>query len=124
LASTFSALAVSLTVIGLYGVLAFTVARRTGEIGVRIALGARQSQVLREVLLEASRTVALGIVIGLPVAWMASRLISSMLFGVTAHDPVTAVASVAVLACAALIAAFLPARRAARVDPLVAIRCE
>jgi predicted permease len=124
LASTFSALALSLAVVGLYGVLAFSVARRTGEIGVRIALGARQSQVLREILREAGRMVGFGIVIGIPIAWMASRLISSMLFGVTAHDPVTAVASMAVLACAAFIAAFLPARRAARVDPLVAIRCE
>jgi predicted permease len=124
LARTFSALALSLAVVGLYGVLAFSVARRTGEIGVRIALGARQSQVLREILREAGRMVGFGIVIGIPIAWMASRLISSMLFGVTAHDPVTAVASMAVLACAAFIAAFLPARRAARVDPLVAIRCE
>jgi predicted permease len=124
LASTFSALALSLAVVGLYGVLAFSVARRTGEIGIRIALGARQSQVLREILREAGRMVGFGIVIGIPIAWMASRLISSMLFGVTAHDPVTAVTSIAVLACAAFIAAFLPARRAARVDPLVAIRCE
>jgi putative ABC transport system permease protein len=65
-----------------------------------------------------------GILIGLPIAWMASRVISSMLFGVTAHDPVTAVASIAVLTCAAFIAAFLPASRATRIDPLVAIRCE
>jgi macrolide transport system ATP-binding/permease protein len=77
-----------LAVVGLYGVLAFSVARRTGEIGVRIALGARQSQVLREILLEAGRMVALGIVIGLPIAWMASTLVSTMFFGVTAHDPV------------------------------------
>jgi putative ABC transport system permease protein len=124
LASTFGVLALSLAVIGLYGVLAFNVARRTGEIGVRIALGARQSQVLGEILHEAGRMVALGIVIGLPIAWMASRLVSSMLFGVTAHDPVTTAVSIAVLACAAFVAAFLPARRAAGVDPLVAIRCE
>jgi ABC-type antimicrobial peptide transport system permease subunit len=124
LASTFGVLALSLAVVGLYGVLSFNVARRTGEIGVRIALGARQSQVLREILHEAGRMVALGIAIGLPIAWTASRFVSSMLFGVTAHDPVTSVVSIAVLACAACVAAFLPARRAARVDPLVAIRCE
>ncbi len=124
LASTFGVLALSLAVVGLYGILAFNVARRTGEIGLRIALGARQSQVLGEILHEASRMVTLGIVIGLPIAWMASRLVSSMLFGVTAHDPVTTVVSIAVLACAAFVAAFLPARRAARVDPLVAIRCD
>jgi putative ABC transport system permease protein len=124
LASTFGVVALSLAVVGLYGVLAFNVARRTGEIGVRIALGARQSQVLGEILHEAGRMVALGIVIGLPIAWMASRVVSSMLFGVTAHDAVTTVVSIAVLACAAFVAAFLPARRAARVDPLVAIRCE
>jgi predicted permease len=124
LANIFGVLALSLAVVGLYGVLAFSVARRTAEIGVRIALGARQSQVLREILGEAGRMVWFGVVIGLPIAWMASRLITSMLFGVTAHDPVTVVASVAVLAGAAFIAAFLPARRAATVDPLVAIRYE
>jgi putative ABC transport system permease protein len=124
LATTFGVLALSLAVVGLYGVLAFNVARRTGEIGVRIALGARQSQVLREILYDAGRMVALGIAIGLPIAWMASRFLSSMLFGVTAHDAVTTVIAIAVLAGAAFIAAFLPARRAARVDPLVAIRCE
>ena len=124
LATTFGVLALSLAVVGLYGVLAFNVARRTGEIGVRIALGARQSQVLREILYEAGRMVALGIAIGLPIAWMASRVVSSMLFGVTAHDAFTTVVAIAVLACAAFVAAFLPARRAARVDPLVAIRCE
>jgi predicted permease len=124
LASTFSALALSLAVVGLYGVLAFSVARRTAEIGVRIALGARQSQVLRQILSEARRMVAIGIAIGLPLAWMASRLVSSMLFGVTAHDPATAVAAAAVLGCAAFLAAFLPARRAACVDPVVALRAE
>jgi ABC-type antimicrobial peptide transport system permease subunit len=122
LASTFSALALSLAVVGLYGVLAFGVARRTAEIGIRMALGARQSRVLREILGQAGRMVGFGVVIGLPITWMASRLISSMLFGVTAHDPVTALASTAVLAGAAFIAAFLPARRAATVDPLAAIR--
>jgi predicted permease len=124
LATTFGVLALLLAVVGLYGVLAFNVARRTGEIGVRIALGARQSQVLREILNEGWRMVALGIVIGLPIAWMASRLVSSMLFGVAAHDPVTSVGSIGVLAVAAFAAAFVPAWRAARVDPLVAIRCE
>ena len=124
LASTFGVLALSLAVVGLYGVLAFSVARRTGEIGVRLALGAKQSQVLRQILREAGQLVALGIVIGLPIAWMASRLVSSMLFGVTARDPVTSVVSIAVLACAAFVAAFLPARRAATVDPLVALRAE
>ena len=124
LASIFGVLALSLAAVGLYGVLAFSVARRTVEIGVRIALGARQSQVLREILYEAGRMVALGLVIGLPIAWMASKLVSGMLFGVTAHDPVTSVTSIAVLVGAAFVAAFLPARRAARVDPLVAIRYE
>jgi predicted permease len=124
LATTFGVLSLLLAVVGLYGVLAFNVARRTGEIGVRIALGARHSQVLREILNEGWRMVALGIVIGLPIAWMASRLVSSMLFGVTTHDPVTSAASIGVLAGAAFAAAFVPAWRAARVDPLVAIRCE
>jgi putative ABC transport system permease protein len=124
LASTFGVLVLSLAVVGLYGVLAFSVARRTGEIGVRIALGARQWQVLREILHEGLRMVALGIVIGLPISWAASRLVSSMLFGVTAYDPVTSVVSIAVVTGAAFVAAFVPAWRAARVDPLVAIRCD
>jgi putative ABC transport system permease protein len=124
LAGIFGVLALSLAVVGLYGVLAFSVARRTAEIGVRIALGARQTQVIRAILHEAGRMVAFGLVIGLPIAWMASRLVSSMLFGVTTHDPATILASIAVLVAAAFVAAFLPARRAARVDPLVAMRCE
>ena len=124
LANAFGVVALSLAAIGLYGVLAFSVARRTGEIGVRIALGARPSQVLTEILREAARMVAFGIVIGLPIAWMATRVVSSMLFGVTAHDAVTTAVSIAVLGCAGLVAAYLPARRAAAVDPLVAIRCE
>jgi putative ABC transport system permease protein len=124
LTTTFGLLALSLAVVGLYGVQAFNVARRTGEIGVRIALGARRSQVLREILREAGWMVVLGILIGIPIAWMASRFVSSMLFGVTARDPVTTIGSIAVLASAGFVAAFLPARRAAGVDPLVAIRCE
>jgi putative ABC transport system permease protein len=124
LASVFGVLALSLAAVGLYGVQAFSVGRRTGEIGVRIALGARQSQVLREILYEAAQMVALGLAIGLPISWMASRLVSSMLFGVTAHDPITSVVSIAALAGAAFVAAFLPARRAAHVDPVVALRAE
>ena len=124
LAGAFGVVALSLAAVGLYGVLAFSVARRTGEIGVRIALGARQSQVLGEILREAGWMVALGIVIGVPLAWMASRVVSSMLFGVTARDAATTAFAIAMLALAGFVAAFLPARRAAAVDPLVAIRCE
>jgi predicted permease len=124
LASIFGVLALSLAVFGMYGVLAFSVARRTGEIGVRMALGARQSQVLREILQDAGRMVGLGMVIGLPFAWMASTLVSSMLFGIAPHDPATSAGSIVVLLCAAFVAAFLPARRAARVDPMTTLRVE
>jgi predicted permease len=124
LAATFGALAVILPAIGLYGLLAYTVARRTSEIGVRMALGANRAGVMWLVIQDAVRILALGVVAGLPVAWAASRLMSAMLFGLTATDPATILAAAAILIAAGLLAGYLPARRASRVDPMVALRYE
>jgi predicted permease len=124
LASAFGGLALMLAAVGLYGVLAYTVVRRTSEIGIRVALGAQRSQVLGLVMRDVTRMLALGTAFGLPAAWAASRLVSSMLFGLAANDPVTIVLAVALLVLTGLLAGYLPARRATKVDPLVALRCE
>ena len=124
LATGFGLLALLLAAVGLYGLLAYTVARRTGEIGVRMALGARQRDVLWLVLAGAFRLVLVGVAVGLPAAWAATRLISSMLFGLTATDPLTIVTATALLTSVALLAGYLPAWRASRVNPVVALRYE
>jgi predicted permease len=124
LASAFGLLALALASVGLYGVLAYAVVRRTSEIGIRLALGARQSQVLALVLNSAMRMLALGTLFGLPAAWATSRVVSSMLFGLTADDPATIAGAVTVLLVTGLVAAYIPARRATRIEPLVALRCE
>jgi ABC-type antimicrobial peptide transport system permease subunit len=121
---SFGALALLLAVVGLYGVLAYSVTRRTAEIGVRTALGATRSDVFRLVMADAVRAFATGVAIGLPLAWLASSLFSHMLFGLTAADPSTAVAAIACLALAGGAAASIPVRRAMKVDPLVALRSE
>jgi ABC-type antimicrobial peptide transport system permease subunit len=108
----------------LYGLLAYSVVRRTKEIGVRIALGARQSGVLWMVCNGALRLVVLGVAMGVPAAWIASRWVQSMLFGLTATDPGIVATSVLLLAAAGLVAAYFPARRAAQVDPMTALRHE
>jgi putative ABC transport system permease protein len=124
LAGIFGSLALLLAGIGLYGLLAYTVARRTSEIGIRVALGARRPQVLWLVMSDALRMFAWGAAIGLPAAWAASRLISSMLFGVNGTDPSTVVDATAMLALVGALAGFLPARHASGIDPIVALRHE
>jgi predicted lysophospholipase L1 biosynthesis ABC-type transport system permease subunit len=124
LASAFGLLALVLASVGLYGVVAYAVVRRTGETGIRMALGARQSQVLALVLNSAMRVLALGSLFDLPAAWATSRLVSSMLFGSSGDDPTTIVGAVTVLFMTGLVAAYIPARRATRIEPLVALRCE
>jgi predicted permease len=124
LASAFGALATLLAAMGLYGVIAYTMARRTAEIGVRIALGASRNSVLLLVLKEASLLALAGIAIGVPVALALSRLIQSQLFGITAADPVTFAAAGVLLAAIALLAGYLPGRRASRIDPISALRYE
>jgi len=124
LASALGVLALFLACVGIYGVMAYAVSRRTTEIGVRLALGARPGSILLMVVGEAGRIIAIGVVFGLAAAFAASRYLDSMLFGLAARDPVTQACVVALLAGVALAAALVPARRAARVDPLNALRNE
>jgi predicted permease len=124
LAASFGILGLVLAVVGLYGLLAYTVARRTNEIGIRLALGAMRQEVLWMVIRHVLALLGIGIAIGIPVAWAASRFVSSMLFGVVGTDPLTIGAATAALTAAGLLAGFLPAWRAAQVDPMVALRYE
>ena len=122
LASGFGLLA--LASVGIYGLLAYRVARRTKEIGIHMALGAPRGRVMALVLSGARRSLLIGVAIGLPAAIGASRWVESMLFGLQPADPIAIVAAVLLLATVAHIAAYLPAWKAARVDPLVALRHE
>jgi predicted permease len=124
LATFFGLLAVLLAATGLYGTLAYKVARRTSEIGVRMALGAERLQVLWMVMRESLALCIVGAVVGLPVAIAGVRLLRSMLYGLQPWDPITFVASLAGIVLVALAASFIPARRAASVDPMVALRLE
>jgi predicted permease len=120
----FGFVALALAAIGLYGVLSTSVSRRTNEIGLRLALGARPGDVLGLWLREAALLVAAGILVGLPAALVATRWIKSFLFGLAPADPFTFAAAVAVLGAVAALAAYLPARRAANLDPMEALRYE
>jgi predicted permease len=124
LSSGFGLLALLLSCLGLYGILSYAVARRTSEIGVRMALGADRRDVLWLVLRDALRLVLIGSALGVPAALAAARLVTSQLFGIGAADPGAIVAATLALLVVAAVAGYLPARRATRVDPLVALRCE
>ncbi len=124
LMGAFAALALILAVVGIYGVNAYAVTQRRREIGVRIALGARSSDVLRETLGEGLTLSAIGIAIGLAGAYAVSFLFRSVLVGAAAIDPVTLLGAAGLLATVALIACYLPARRATRIDPASALRQE
>ncbi|HYT76737.1 MAG TPA: FtsX-like permease family protein, partial [Vicinamibacterales bacterium] len=122
--TTFALVALVLAAIGLYGVLAFTVGARTREIGVRVAIGANRRRILWMVLHDALATVAAGIVTGLAAAWYLSRLLQNWLYGVTPHDP-SVLAGVALLfLMVGILAAYVPARRATRVDAVIALRTD
>jgi predicted permease len=120
----FGALALGLSCVGLYGLMSYQVVRRTGEIGLRIALGALPGHVMGMIFKESLALVCTGIVLGLAGAWAASRLVASMLFGLSPTDPFTYALVAGILIAVALLAALFPARRAAKIDPMVALRTE
>jgi predicted permease len=120
----FGALALVLSSIGLYGTMSYAVSRRTRELGIRLALGAQQKDLLWIVLREAFQQVIIGVAIGIPVALAGARMIASMLFGVKTTDPAPISVAVLVMGAIALAAGYLPARRATKVDPIEALRCE
>ena len=124
LLSIFAAVALVLTIIGLYGVMSYSVAQRTNEIGIRMALGAQTRDVLGLIVKDGMKLVLLGLVLGISGALGLTRLLSTLLFGVTTRDPVTFVAIAALLSFVAILACYIPAWRATRVDPLEALRCE
>jgi putative ABC transport system permease protein len=124
LSAFFGVLALLIAAIGLFGLMTYNVTRRTRELGIRFALGAQRATVLRMILRETLALTLIGIFIGLPWAIAATRLITHMLFGVTPYDPVTLVAVVVALLAVGALAGYIPARRAMRVDPMVALRCE
>jgi predicted permease len=124
LSSFFAGLALLLAAIGLYGVLSYSVAGRTREIGIRMALGAQRRKVLAMILQEAGKLVLFGVLLGIPAAFLSSRLFASMLFGLSRTDPVSMAMVIAILVAIALVASFIPARRATKVDPMIALRYE
>jgi ABC-type antimicrobial peptide transport system permease subunit len=124
LSTIFGILATLLATIGLYGVMAYTVARRTREIGIRMALGADRSKVVWLVMHDVALMAAIGIGIGLPGGIMLGRLVRAQLFGLAPTDPATLAAATAILAAVSLLAGYIPARRATSVDPTTALRYE
>ncbi|MDQ3172947.1 MAG: ABC transporter permease [Acidobacteriota bacterium] len=124
LVSFFGLLGLGLSCVGLYGIMAHAVVRRTNEIGIRMALGADRGHIIWMVLKESLLLVAVGVVIGVPAAWGAAHLISNQLFGLNPSDPVTLLTAVILLSLVAALAGYLPARKASRVNPLAALRYE
>jgi ABC-type antimicrobial peptide transport system permease subunit len=118
------AMALSLGIIGIYGVISYTVSQRKREIGIRLALGAQGRDVLEMVLRQGTTMALAGLAIGVGAALGLTRLMASLLFGVTAHDPLTFGAVALLLLLVALLACYIPARRAMKVDPMVALRYE
>jgi len=124
LLGVFAALAVLLAAVGIYGVMSYSMAQRTREIGIRMALGAQKRDVLKLAVGQGLKLVAIGVVIGLIGALALTRVMTSLLFNVSATDPATLVTISLILVAVALLASYIPARRAAKVDPLIALRYE
>jgi ABC-type antimicrobial peptide transport system permease subunit len=124
LCAAFAALALIIACVGLYGTTAYSVGRRTSEIGIRMALGAQRKTVLAMVLREVALLGIIGLAIGIPLAVAMSRLVESFLYGVQPRDPLTIAAAIAAMLLGALLAAYIPAHRAARIDPMTALRHE
>jgi macrolide transport system ATP-binding/permease protein len=122
LCTAFALLALLIACVGLYGTMSYNVARRTGEIGIRMALGAQRGRVLWMVLREVMLLAAVGLAIGVPTALAVSRLVESFLFGMKPNDPLALMGSVVTLVSAAILAGYLPARNASRIDPMIALR--
>jgi putative ABC transport system permease protein len=124
LLGAFAALALALAVVGIYGVMSFATTQRTHEIGVRLALGASVSDILKLILRQGLRLTLMGVALGLTLALLLTRLLNTLVYGVSTYDPLTFVGVSVLLIAVALLACWLPARRATKVDPLVALRCE
>ncbi len=124
LLAVFAGIAVALASVGIYGVMSYTVARRTHEIGIRLALGATTSGVLTMVVREGMVVALAGAGIGVAVALLLTRLMAGLLYGIAPRDPLTFVATAGVLGLVALVASVVPARRATRIDPLAALRSD
>src|SRR6202167_4845824 len=124
LLTVFAAIALLLALVGLYGLMAYSVSHRTREVGIRMALGAQRTDVMLLVLKKAALLLALGLVSGLVASWFATRAIQAFLFGVGRHDPITILSVCALLAVFGLIAAIVPARHAASINPMQALRTE
>jgi ABC-type antimicrobial peptide transport system permease subunit len=124
LCATLAGIALLLACIGLYGLMAYHVTRRTNEIAIRMAIGAQPRAVARAILRDALILALIGIGIGLPAVLFTTRVIESHLYGISANDPFTLIVVIGVLVAVALLAAWLPARRATRVDPMIALRAE
>jgi putative ABC transport system permease protein len=120
----FAAVALLLAAVGVYGVIAYTVAQRTNEIGIRVAMGAQRRDVLRLILGQGSRLIFVGVALGITAGLLVTRLMSGLLFGISATDPETFAGVALLLSAVALLACYMPARRAMQVDPLVALRYE
>jgi ABC-type antimicrobial peptide transport system permease subunit len=124
LSGGFGVLAAILTFVGLYGLIAYTVTRRTNEIGIRMALGAGRTAIARLILRETSVLLAVGAIVGVALALAGGRAASTLLFGVRPYDPVALLLSLAALAAIAFIASYAPARRAMRIEPVTALRAD